>query len=644
MSTRKEKKWKLLLLAEEVNKLSLVANDEYISAALLKHIETDNSENIMFTSINPSNTLHDLKHLKDSKLINNIKVLPFNWTLSPITANILVDPLNIYRFPILNILNAIEYLTISIFSKGYDETWDKDGKQSKEEIISQRYERVISSFFIVLILTIKEYKHHHIFIKDLISKIIHRFEVILGGDNNYTDKSCQFTLRAILSYIKSDQWPSNDTLSFVGSVYDALLGYDVMKLLKILIMEEYLTLINLAGGPGIALSKPQSTYDISNKNNDIYKNIKSIQLITLENFAVYNTHPFYNIWNFLTLLAGMKTSLENKVQSFSQYYVTGGLSRRVLTELLRLDMVVLLMCSICSYGLREKLKSVSYMYVKYTDTDMVNQKIWKVMTHITNVPVKSEWLYLLTRKWQDLNDPMGKKGAREVLNKKTEYMQRNMTDSIRRSNIIIHDLYAFLSFYLLYISSRGGGGENVTINPENEKKFTTSTVFIPQMSSMLGQQLYSKFNTPVLEMENGWLLSLVGIWALRNAVRVGNNMEAYPLINFLSSVTFSNKTSEELLQIILNNKFVNNITFKENLDYAFSLYVDWDKFSINNNKSNFINKQLSQLNMNNYHDDINKNTINGLYILSKEKVKNLSIDNLLSMEKLPLTEYEIYKD
>nr|BDT61941.1 MAG: wsv327-like protein [Penaeus monodon majanivirus A] len=687
----KGKWWKLLLLAE---------NDEskreygYVSAALVALarlirsstpadivVATNALGSIWFSSSDSSDdTLPTLpptglttsralenaplfatRRYTSSNMTDTVEamILPSSWTLTQTTANILVDPLNVYRFPILNILNAFEYMAVSIFWKGYDYNWDKrvNDEKSKNAVIMERFERTVAALCIALVFAIREYKHHYAHVDDLTSKILERLESFLSAEGDYRSivENSRDNIKLVLSYLKSEAWSSNDTLSFVGSVYDAILGEGVMTLLGDLIKEEYLLLLKLASGPNIAIVKHESSssrvLDDETRVDDL---IESKQP-TLENFKVYNSHPFYVMWNFLTLMAGVRTCptvdmhrIINNPSATAAAPLTGRTSRHLLAALLSLDMVPLLMCSVCSSGLDHKLKTVRSLYEEIVDGDNIRTDKLRKFSRILPRDVPSNdggggitlekiFRHLLERRWQGSDAPTGIRGARLALQKKTAALSANMSGEIEQLHKIEHDLYAFLSFYLLFISSRTEEAVNLNEGIDNAS--------LP----LLGQTSVTKLrvDTPhrlSYEMQdNCWLLTLVGIWALRNAIRVGKNTEPYPLINFLSGVSrqcVDSGSGEDLVYRVVNHPIIKDISL-QNLDYAFAQYSN--RYRIYSSESYAQGERQRQR----QHVDPKKNkkntiNINGVYVLSKKHLEQMSVEDLLDLERLPLTEYEIY--
>nr|BDT62401.1 MAG: wsv327-like protein [Melicertus latisulcatus majanivirus] len=675
-SKKEAQSWKLLLLAED-GKSKREYN--YVSVALAGlaklirssvpvdiMVATDALGSVWFSStesppIALNQTLNHTPLFKTRNFtISNIAnivestILPPSWTLAQTTASILVDPLNIYRFPILNILNSFEYMAISIFWKGYDYIWDTNvhENESKDKIITERFERVVAAFCIVLVSIIREYKHHHIYARDLISKILQRLESFLGAESDYRNlKNFPDNIKPILSYLKSEAWPQKDTLSFIGSVYDVILGEEVMTLLNDLMKEEYIFLLKLARGPKRAITRQtdntnislQETFDDETKLETF---IRSRQ-ITLENFKVYKHHPFYVIWNFLTLMAGVRTCPTTKTGSGSAAgtpsIVSGRLSRYIVTTLLRLDMVPLLMCPICSSGLDQKLRSIRKIYKDIVDKDKI--KVKSVLEKFSII-LPQDWRsdedialenilhYLLKRKWQDADAPTGIQGARLILQKKSAALLTSISDDLKRSFKIQHDLYSFLSFYLLFISSQ-------TENIVNFKR-DSHTTSLPLLGTISATKLKTK--SPIRSLyesqDNCWLLALVGIWALRNAIRIGNFAEPYPLINFLSGLSSDGKSGEHFMNRVLNHPFVREISL-QNLEFAFAEYSEKYRVSSNYIQEDDDEEQQERINSSNSTQKLN---VKGIYVMSKKYLKQMSINDLLDMEKFPLTEYEINQD
>nr|BDT62062.1 MAG: wsv327-like protein [Penaeus monodon majanivirus B] len=688
----KGKSWKLLLLAENNESKR---ECEYVSAALVglaRLIKSSTSVDIMVatnalgsiwfsssSSFSDNNILplptgsatnrslgnaplFKTRNFTTSNMADTVEsmILPSTWTLTQTTANILVDPLNVYRFPILNTLNAFEYMAVSIFWKGYDYTWDDrvNEKKPRNRVIVERFERTVACLCILLVFIIREYKYHHAYANDLISNILERLESFLSAECDYRNivDNSRDNIKIILSYLKSEAWPSNDTLSFVGSVYDAVLGEEVMTLLSNLIKEEYVLLLKLAAGPNIAIVKHESSSSTSRvlENETQLDDFIESKQLTIENFKVYKSHPFYVIWNFLILMAGVRTCPNVETHRINPSAMaaaavvvplTGRTSRHLLSTLLSLDMVPLLMCPVCSSGLDNKLKTVRNIY---EDIVVKGNKIkdkFKKFNHILPRDMQSDdgditlekiFSCLLERRWRGSDAPTGIQGARLTLQKKTATLLANMSREIEQSHKIQHDLYAFLSFYLLFISSRTEDIVNFSRGIEN-----TSLLLLGQ-TSVRKLKIDSPYRSLYEMPENCWLLALVGIWALRNAIRVGNNTEPYPLINFLSAVSrqYSDSGSgEDLLYRILHHPFVKEISL-QNLDYAFARYSDKSNIS----SINLYAQKEQQWQQQHFDPKKSKNRIinvNGVYVLSKKHLEQVSVNDLLELEKFPLTEYEI---
>nr|BDV49932.1 MAG: wsv327-like protein [Metapenaeopsis lamellata majanivirus] len=545
-----------------------------------------------------------------SKIVN-----PSICDLSHTAINILVDPLNIKRFPILNILNSFEYMAMSMFWKGYNDDDDVESNRDiddKTEIILKRFERIVSAFGITLILTIREYKYNYEHAEDLILKIMKRIKEFLSFkidkncydiDNNHCrlmiNKPPQ-SIKLILWYFKSKYWPVGDTLSFMGSVYDVILGEDIMFLLNDIIKKEYLDLITVAGGAKVAFKK--------DTKKDLDNIIRSRQLI-FDNFAIYKTRPLYNIWNFLFLMAGMTDKNNSKYLGCS---ITSGNGRYILTKLLQLDMSVLLMCSICSTNFKEKIKKAFSMFVKFTS---------KQETSLDNI-----FRELLERKWETENNNQthtGIRGARLLLQEKTASIRTKLTDNFKTSFQYQHDMYTFLSFYILYSVSR-----------LEEDCDNCTSILLPDEYSKI-ENHKSKIAVSEESGANLSLLSQVALWSLRNAIRVGNYTEPYPLINYLSSI---NTNVDHNFRKILNHPLIKQVS-KQNLKYAFGEYRDdyVSKYTLS------FPYKLDKDN-NNYNDNSNNSIgiMDGLIVMSKSKLEHLKLEDFMNINILPLTEYEMY--
>jgi hypothetical protein len=679
MSSTLEKgtSWKLLLLAEDGNSKS---EYNYVSAALVglaKRIRegrallssneafmvaTDALGSIRYSIEQrlENTTLFKTRGYTCANLANHVEstILPSTWTLTPATANILVDPLNIHRFPILNLLNSFEYMVISIIWKGYDHAWDNDNI-SKSIIAVKRLERTVTAFCIALVLTIKEHKHtdsnnrHY-----LMSMILERLEWFLDikADEDVAN------IKSILSYFKSDAWCPKDSLSFVGSAYDVVLGDKVMTLLNDIIKEEYWLLLKFARGPNIALIRRSdaNTKSSIDESTSRLENIIQSRQLTIDNFKVYHSHPFYVIWNFLTLMASPRSCLlksdtdaemvvveEEKKETSTDAVVvevTGRVSRHLLTTLLTLDMVPLLMCSICSSGLEQKLRNVRHMYENFVDKKSTMVKDFMLLGDEDNKTTTLEKIFrqLLERRWQGDDAPTGVRGARLMLQKKTAAAQLaaaatavNNNDNPRK---IQCDMYAFLSFYLLFVSSKIEDGVDSFYSTDIEPLFL-GQVTVTALGIKTWSYRSSCETTTTLHSYSScrysWLLALVGIWALRNAIRVSNNSETYPLINFLSGVSDTDE-GENLLSIILNHPYIKDVSL-QNLEYAFAYYIDKHRFPSSPPHHYTVLSDDKQ----SRHPYPNHKNLSGIYIISKKHVEELNVDQLLNLETFPLTEYEI---
>ncbi|ROT81086.1 hypothetical protein C7M84_000166, partial [Penaeus vannamei] len=168
------------------------------------------------------------------------------------------------------------------------------------------------------------------------------------------------------------------------------------------------------------------------------------------------------------------------------------------------------------------------MYENFVDKKSTMVKDFMLLGDEDNKTTTLEKIFrqLLERRWQGDDAPTGVRGARLMLQKKTAAAQLaaaatavNNNDNPRK---IQCDMYAFLSFYLLFVSSKIEDGVDSFYSTDIEPLFL-GQVTVTALGIKTWSYRSSCETTTTLHSYSScrysWLLALVGIWALRNAIR-----------------------------------------------------------------------------------------------------------------------------
>nr|BDT62568.1 MAG: wsv327-like protein [Metapenaeus ensis majanivirus] len=569
------------------------------------------------------------------------KIFSPNWNLSKKISDILADPLNLNKFPIINILNAFEFL--NILKRYYLEFWDRN-INNKCKIVTERFDRLISAFMVTLAHIVRELKCDYTFAENLSNQILNRCNEILKCSDEFINHVTPFdendnliiknpgkdnTIKMsqnIKALIK-DKCLKNLHMIHIGSMYDVLLGKEIMSKINKLIIDEYQYLIRISIQGNIQF------YDVLENESDdnnialdrVHQNLKNDKQLIFSNYRVQgeNNH-YYCLWNFLTLMAN-----KNKT------------NRHLLADLMFYDMVVLLGCIKCSTNLAIKIKTTFELYHSFLSTHKTEkEKINKLIQALKNILLQNndnqnssiEYLFikLIKWKWSDPGDPVDIRGARKALINKTKARMINneiTREDSNNNNRVLCDAFAFLSFYLIFLGS---------MMQDEIEKVSSSSSSNSSNSSSNSSSSNDNSNSSKSSNSNddiGSLLSLAGIWALRNSIRISYNKEPYPLNIFLSG--FGN----DLLPKILNCKFIKNI----NIKYVFSKFLNQRSFNNLSAQGGIYNEQEPQISFNQKGKRLLllQHEI-GTEVLSKEKIENIKLEDWLKLNIFPLTEYEVY--